>query len=607
MIIDRFFNDKRNPKGRFNYNMSKQKNIETKKSKKKAAPKRYKNFMYTEAIACCPERWFDKRFERDWQIENDYKYKEDDDQKEWEKDPTQFGRHKDGTPIKWYNNAILDMNRIKEDLEERFPKGTKFGVIIHDCDVYDDGQEKETHVHIGINFENGKSVHTVRKLLGLYDELKENYIQIMRGKYAKQATFSYLPHHTEEAIEHKHDYWNYLTRPSKCTANFDLKGYIESVENRVKAKDIDIDYITEQIKNGDIIEYDIFKEGAEKQYELAYQHYKRQIKDALEIRNKKVIAQGKSKDDLIIAAICGGTGQGKTQTAIDIAENRFRHCYVTGASNDPMQDYMGQEVLIMDDIRPNDFDGGDWLKLLDPYNVTTSVKSRYFNKPLPVKMIILTIPIPFEVFCANIAKDSDVDEPLDQFLRRFSFVMEVSNDLEKVCKGRQMSFRNYVYDEHVELKYFNKDFEKELRAKRFTKDKKFKFNDEDLDVTVSENMIEVVKKYEMDYANKDYCIGRVFVPVKNFYNEKQAKRMRLYPKNQKEYPVDFTIRTGMKELDELVVFELKEEERINKVEAFIEAYVKSNVNNRMEQRLEKQRKAREKYNKVMELKDNKRA
>jgi len=83
--------------------------------------------------------------------------------------------------------------------------------------------------------------------------------------------------------------------------------------------------------------------------------------------------------------------------------------------------------------------------------------------------------------------------------------------------------------------------------------------------------------------------------------------MRLYPKNQKEYPVDFTIRTGMKELDELVVFELKEEERINKVEAFIEAYVKSNVNNRMEQRLEKQRKAREKYNKVMELKDNKRA
>lgn len=605
MVIDRFFNDKRNPKGRFYYNMTKQKNIETKKSNKKSEPKRFKNFMYSEAIACCPERWFDRRFSRDWKIEDDYKFNENDDPKEWKEAPSQYGRHKDGTPVKWYNNATLDMNKMKKDLEERLPDGTKFGIIIHDCDVNVDGTDKEIHVHIAMNFENGKTVNSVRKLLDLYDETKDQYIQIFKGKYAKQSLFSYLPHHTEEALETKHDYWDYLTKPSKCTANFDLKGYIESVENRVKAKDIDIDYITEQIKNGDIVEFDMFKRGANKIYELAYQYFKTKIRDAIEIRNKKIIAQGKRGDDVLIAAVCGGTGQGKTQVAMDMASKSYRHFYVTGASNDPMQDFMGQEVLIMDDVRPHDFAGGDWLKLLDPYNVTTSVKSRYFNKPLPVKMIILTIPIPFEVFCANIAKDSDVDEPLDQFLRRFSFVMEVSDNLEQVCKARQLGYRNYMYDEHYELKYFNKDYEEELRATQFVKNGVT--SKEDLEATISYNMLDMIKHYNMDYANKDYCIGRVFVPIKNFYNELQAKRMTLQPKDSKEYPSEFTIRTGMQELNELVVFELKEEERISKVKEFIEGYVKSKTNERLNNQIEEQRKAKEKYDKVMKLDKNKRA
>ena len=66
---------------------------------------------------------------------------------------------------------------------------------------------------------------------------------------------------------------------------------------------------------------------------------------------------------------------------------------VSSSSNDPFQDYMGQQAIILDDLRDKAFDFEDLLKLLDN-NTASSVKSRFSNKVFNGKMIVITSTVP---------------------------------------------------------------------------------------------------------------------------------------------------------------------------------------------------------------------
>src|SRR5699024_5027104 len=95
---------------------------------------------------------------------------------------------------------------------------------------------------------------------------------------------------------------------------------------------------------------------------------------------------------------------------------------------DSVQDYMGEPVAIFDDARPSDFTASDWLKMLDPYNNKSSIASRYYNKYLSVKSIIITATTPFEEFFVYAKDKGGVDEPVSQFMRRFQAVIKVDSE-----------------------------------------------------------------------------------------------------------------------------------------------------------------------------------
>ena len=96
--------------------------------------------------------------------------------------------------------------------------------------------------------------------------------------------------------------------------------------------------------------------------------------------------------------ITGQAGAGKTRFSkrfvdaiADYSEqgggDRWRICQ-TAATN-PLDDYTGEEILFMDDVRGGSLSASDWLKLLDPYNISPG-SARYHNKLPACRCIVIT-------------------------------------------------------------------------------------------------------------------------------------------------------------------------------------------------------------------------
>ena len=156
--------------------------------------------------------------------------------------------------------------------------------------------------------------------------------------------------------------------------------------------------------------------------------------------------------------IFGTTGSGKTTYAKMLAEKiGDGSYYVSSSANDSMQDYAGQETVILDDLRDSVFEFADLLKVLDNYTAT-SIRSRFYNKTFLGSTIIVTTTQPIlEWYAYN-------DEDKAQLRRRISNYLIV--DKEEICFYTFNPDMNYLPD----FKYKIKNPVAELIAQK-TKDK----------------------------------------------------------------------------------------------------------------------------------------
>lgn len=123
--------------------------------------------------------------------------------------------------------------------------------------------------------------------------------------------------------------------------------------------------------------------------------YRTRITNGFDYYTEKVCMD---KDrDITTIYFSGSTGLGKTTFAKQYCELRGLSYCISSASNDPLQDYKGEDVLILDDFRGDakrgdkhrTFEFHDFLKLLDPHTRSTG-KSRYHNKAFLGDLIIIT-------------------------------------------------------------------------------------------------------------------------------------------------------------------------------------------------------------------------
>lgn len=199
----------------------------------------------------------------------------------------------------------------------------------------------------------------------------------------------------------------------------------QSATVKRKATDESLDLINQQILRGELFLDNILSDD---DLFLLYSNHKLQFKQAfdsyaerLAFKNLKDLREGNYQ--LTVLYFQGKSSLGKSYLAREIAtevrdyaqNNGFTSRIYSAASSNPFDDYYGEDILILDDIRPDSLRKADWLKLLDPIN-TSRMSARFTNKQVVPRLILITnTELPEHFF--NVFKD----EALDQYVRRINF------------------------------------------------------------------------------------------------------------------------------------------------------------------------------------------
>lgn len=175
------------------------------------------------------------------------------------------------------------------------------------------------------------------------------------------------------------------------------------------------DYI-HRIDSGEIREYNL----TEYVPIDVFSKYKSQILNALEFYRRKVMTNADRNIHVMI--FTGDTGTYKTTYAKQYCRNLKKSFCVSSSSNDPMQDYKGEDVLILDDIRDTTFRFHDFLKVLDNHT-NSSIASRYSNKAFIGDTIIITSSQKLSQWYYDEKK-----EDKEQLYRRITIQMQFTKD-----------------------------------------------------------------------------------------------------------------------------------------------------------------------------------
>lgn len=148
----------------------------------------------------------------------------------------------------------------------------------------------------------------------------------------------------------------------------------------------------------------------------------RQLKFERWLKHKK-----KTNEKIKVVWVFGAAGTGKTHYCRDFCERKKFDFFVTTASNDPFQDYDGQKVLIIDELRPDTFRYRDLLQILDPYNFDQKKTiARYHNARIMSDYIFVTSP--FDPFTLYSKMNNSSQDGFDQLYRRIGLVLQFDND-----------------------------------------------------------------------------------------------------------------------------------------------------------------------------------
>lgn len=301
-------------------------------------------------------------------------------------------------------------------------------------------EDKAVHVHTLLKFEKGISLNKI----ALAVEVEPQYLEKLKsGRYGYDNCLAYLVHAKDET--------KYQYRPEEVTTvlgedytsiyNRSIETWLKGrATKKAKETKLSIDWLCEQILEGKITKNNIMLTD---DYYTIYGQYKRRINEALETagecKSYRTIAdleEGKFKKTVIFISAKSGMGKTKLSKAlIEIIQatamkNGLNWETCVTASTNAFDEYNGQEILFLDDIKGDSFTVSDWLKLLDPYTISP-ISARYHNKIGSARMIIITnTKLPVELF--YFAKNN-YNEDLGQFIRRIDLLVHIHNDVFHVC------------------------------------------------------------------------------------------------------------------------------------------------------------------------------
>lgn len=250
-----------------------------------------------------------------------------------------------------------------QDILKRYSTIKKWAYVLHDKD-----RDSSPHYHIYINFGDNGGIYSdeVAKWFGL----QESQIEKVKGR--AQDMLLYLIH-GNDSQQHKYQY-----SPDEVVANFDFKN--ELATTKILGNFEKYSY-AQQLK---------FVKSLPKSEQVKAH---KQLKDYWKLHCEYLTLN--PDRNIQVMFITGKAGAGKSYYAKNFLKKLDYDFATSSSSNDPFQDYLGQDAIILDDVRDTVFEFQDLLKMLDN-NTASSFKSRFNNKVFNGKMIVITSSIPLQ-------------------------------------------------------------------------------------------------------------------------------------------------------------------------------------------------------------------
>lgn len=366
---------------------------------------------------------------------------EDEHWKTWD-DITSVKLARDGDIRPLLETVINKLNKANITVKEAYGiKHDKDEVRVWDQKLMKNSIEKKAiHVHFLFKFERGASLNKIALAIGIEPQYLE---KLKSGRYGYDNCLAYLVHAKDET--------KYQYRPEEVTTilgedytsiyNRSIETWLKGrATKKAKETNLSVDWLIERILAGEVTKRNIMLTD---EYYSIYGQHKRKVNEALETvgerRSYQTIAEleaGRFKKTVIY--ITASSGVGKTKLSKDLIELIQASAVKNGlnweacmtASTNAFDEYSGQEILFLDDIKGNSFTVSDWLKLLDPYTISP-ISARYHNKMGSARVIIITsTKLPVELFYfAN----GNHNEDLGQFVRRIDLLVHIHNDIFHVC------------------------------------------------------------------------------------------------------------------------------------------------------------------------------
>lgn len=304
-----------------------------------------------------------------------------------------------------------------------------YALILHNHDKKEDGEKIKPHYHVWLYSNNRISIGKIAKSLGDNEQQFESMTK--RGNSLRSSaenSLLYLIHGTFNS----QDKYQYSAEDVK--ANFNYQDFITKLGENSNGKSNaskNPESILNEYKNEKITKTAAVKAlmAISARCYAKYANQLDKIEDGLrQLKFEKWLKHKKKTNEKIkVVWVFGAAGTGKTHYCRDFCERKKFDFFVTTASNDPFQDYDGQKVLIIDELRPDTFRYRDLLQILDPYNFDQKKTiARYHNARIMSDYIFVTSP--FDPFTLYSKMNNSSQDGFDQLYRRIGLVLQFDND-----------------------------------------------------------------------------------------------------------------------------------------------------------------------------------
>ncbi|WP_282675153.1 Rep family protein [Lactococcus lactis] len=339
----------------------------------------------------------------------------------------------------WENDELFDdyINNKQAIFEEIFARANELeglkicALIVHDKDENKNGL-KDAHIHGYLEFSKQKTIASISSVLAI----EPQYVEApKKGRYGRLNCLAYLIHAKNL------DKYQYSPEEVETFETFDYEEFIDdnledfkkyNATDKRKKGEIGLDLALQEVQEGKLKLRAIMRD---ENLALLYANHMNQFNDSFNfygLRNAMLrldeLEQGKY--DLTVLYIQGAPGIGKSFLAREVANkvrefgnaNGFESDIFSASSSNPFDDYYGEDILILDDLRQESLKVSDWLKLFDPLN-TAKMSARYRNKMIVPRLVIVANYQTVEQFFGSF---NFKNEDINQFKRRINLISKIS-------------------------------------------------------------------------------------------------------------------------------------------------------------------------------------